>query len=79
MASSSRAMIPRGTREVTIAPTWDVSTGETSTDVEMTGMPSHAFTVPEFVASAVDSIQSQIRYLSAKLDDTTEMARVSEA
>jgi hypothetical protein len=65
MASSS-AMVPRGPREVTIAPVWEASTEGVSTDIEMAGTTNYTFTVPDFVASAVDSIQSQLRYFHAK-------------
>jgi hypothetical protein len=73
MASSS-AMVPRGPREVTIAPVWEASTEGVSTDIEMVGATNYTFTVPDFVASAVDSIQSQLRYFHAKLEDTTQMS-----
>jgi hypothetical protein len=77
MASSS-AMVPRGPREVTIAPVWETSTEEVSTDIEMAGTTNYTFTVPDFVASAVDSIQSQLRYFHAKLEDTEQMSLMTE-
>jgi len=74
MASSS--MVPRGNWEITITPTWDVSD-----DVELTGTKPHArtFSVPEFVATVYENIQTQIRTIATKLAGTDEMARISEA
>ena len=74
MASSSGAMIPRGVREITITPTWDVSD-----DVEMTGTTpvAHRFTVPEFVAVAYEHLQAQIRHLAARAENSEELARLS--
>jgi hypothetical protein len=44
----------------------------------MAGTTNYTFTVPDFVASAVDSIQSQLRYFNAKLEDTAQMSLMTE-
>jgi len=68
-------VVARGTRDITITPTWDVSD-----DVEKTGTESHArtFSVPEFVAMVYDNVETQIRTIATKLANTDELARISE-
>jgi len=69
-------VVQRGTRELTITPTWDVSD-----DVKMTGTESHerTFSVPEFVTAVYNNVQTQIRTIATKLANTDELAKVSEA
>jgi len=76
MDSSSTYMVPRRSGDITITPTWDVSH-----DVEMTGTESHSrtFSVPEFIATVYNNVQTQIRTIATKLADTDELARISEA
>ena len=67
MRSSSQALIPTPTQEITFI-----------RDVEMEDEEPETFSVPEFVAAAYKHTAEQLRAFASRLANAEEMARMSE-